>query len=129
MYTLQPVADLTNYHGGFVVWLIIAVIIVVASVAFFEDYLPVTVVVACFCIAMTFHVGYRSFYNPGYTPPKNEKVIGELVGDYGVMRNTGGKTNRTYIQPYVVYRVPEGEVSFPRSEGALYPNRAIIYKN
>ncbi len=63
------------------------------------------------------------------TKHDNIKVIGTRVDQYEQVEMTSGKTKRAYLQGYVVYKVPEGEVSFRRSTGVVYPQYAIIYMN
>ena len=66
-----------------------------------------------------------------YTRPKydNIQVVGTKVDQYEQTEMTTGKNKRQYMQGYVVYKVPEGEVSFRRNTGVVYPQQAIIYMN
>ena len=56
-------------------------------------------------------------------------VTGILVDQYTQQEYTTGKNKRLIDQAYVVYRVPEGEVSFRRGSGVVYPKEAVLYMN
>jgi hypothetical protein len=56
--------------------------------------------------------------------PKNEHVIAHKVS-YGSMLSSGKYPVR---EMYVVYKVPDGEVSFKMLEGTVYPDEAVLYR-
>lgn len=60
---------------------------------------------------------------------ENIPVTGVLVDQYAQQEYTSGKNKRLIDQAYVVYRVPEGEVSFRRETGVVYPKEALLFMN
>lgn len=60
---------------------------------------------------------------------ENIRVTGILVNQYAQQEYTSGKSKRLIDQAYVVYRVPEGEVSFRRETGVVYPKEALLFMN
>ncbi len=78
------------------------------------------------CITTLFSA---TFFYYNRTIPLNQKVVGTLVQQYSQEEYTTGKHKQLINQGYVVYRVPEGEVSFRRGTGVVYPKNAILYMN
>lgn len=76
-----------------------------------------------------FFAGLIWFISPPHVSPRNEKVYADQVGEGGQMESTGGKHPRSYYQMYVFYQTPDGIIAIRRSEGKIYPQRAILYKN
>lgn len=74
-----------------------------------------------------------AFYSKeNYHPPKNEKVVGELVDNYEalVREKTGKATYSDVPYSFVIYRLPDGgQVSFKRESGRVYHQRIYLYGN
>lgn len=58
--------------------------------------------------------------------PSNTQVIGTLVDGYETVVSSGKRQNSPAM--FIIYQVPEGEVSFRRQSGVVYPQRVILYK-
>lgn len=128
MYSTQPFFDHTDSHIGFYVTccvLFVLFIFAFADVNWKWRRFPkevITIILVVLPIS-----GFLSFTDYGYEKPRNEQVIGVLIGEY-TTEVYYNKPRRTSYTNYVTYRVPEGEISFQRAPGVLYPERAILYK-
>lgn len=78
-------------------------------------------------MGITYLIGMFLYANR--TVYENIPVNGILVDQYAQQEYTTGKNKRLIDQAYIVYRVPEGEVSFRRGTGVVYPKEAILYMN
>ena len=128
MYSTVPFFDHTESNIGFYLTcsaLLILFIFAFADVNWKWKRFPKEVI-AIILVVLPIS-GFLSFTNFGYEKPKNEKVVGVLIGGYST-ESRNMKTHTTSYTNYVTYRVPEGEVSFKRAPGQLYPERAILYR-
>lgn len=142
MYSLQPFYDPNQDHFGFWFVLIIVTIVflcyLVLSRTMYEDeredrrpktiwaiitwtraYIVIPALLSI--LAFTAHVSWKPV--PG---PSNTRVIGTLVDGYETVELSGKRQTSPTL--FVMYRVPEGDVSFKRQPGVVYPKQAILYK-
>lgn len=78
--------------------------------------------VACLVIAL---IGYNSFGTGRLC--ENTPVIAQLVDKTpSDTYKTGKYSTENYL--HVFYKTPEGEVSFKRASGVIYPERVTLYR-
>lgn len=136
MYTTVPLIDPNTVHTGF--WLLFAMFFLIAA----------------FCAAATIevtdaegksigkivlvHIGiftalmaypfYDSFIYQRPIP-KNEPVTAHKVMFDSTTAMTSGKYPKQYIAGIVIYKTPDGEVTFKTHDGMVYPDTVVLYKN
>lgn len=132
-----PIIDTLNDHTGF--WWIMAfmVLYVVYNTLTAIEYGDKSsffggLLFAGAIIALS---AFISWNTGSITTPKNEKVIGNMVGytaEGEAYTQTSGKTTvrRENHYLYVVYKIDGyGNIPFRAEPGNPYPTNAIIYKN
>ena len=133
MYTFQPLPDLSNVHTGFYIVLTLCTVIfsliswlvwLLSETKWGRMIIVLPVAVGCFLAADAASVSYNTM------PPKNEKVTGKFKGYMSEgYRAQSGKSKADFHYLYVVYEVPEGEVTMLAAPGNIYPPLAVLYKN
>lgn len=129
MYSFQPVPYYPDSHFGFwLVLVIVAILWITATSQLSESgCLTCQGVITAF-LAFILFIAYQESYHA--VAPRNERFEAVRVGfEAEGFRRQSGKTTTNVHVLYVGYQVPEGVVYFQATEGAVYPERAILYKN
>lgn len=139
MYTTYPLVNTADNHTGFyLLFVLVPILIAVTRYLYLKDKrdnkLGSDAIVACNSvyvvgILMLVCVGYLSWTIGDR--PKNEQVIADLVRGVEIIEPTVVSKGRVEAIPvmFVIYKTPEGDVSFRRKEGYVYPTRVVLYKN
>lgn len=86
----------------------------------------------CFLVVASGILAVAFYTRETYEPPKNTRVVGELVDNYEalVREKTGKATYADVPYSYVIYKLPDGsQVSFKRESGRVYPKNVYLYGN
>lgn len=121
-YTTSPVS-----HMGLVYFMLIMVCILAACAYFCSIiWFKVTFLAAGALALFTAHSVYVD-----NKLLKNEKITVNMVGhETRQERDYCGKAcTRNINRLYVFYETPDGIISYARSSGIIYPERAILYRN
>lgn len=132
-----PIIDTVNDHFGF--WLMVFAMAIITVYSIFysintgeSSVFMATVLIAASILGLSAYVSWNS---GDIIRPKNEKVIGTLVGYFAegeAYTQQSGKyrVKRENHYLYVIYNINGyGNVSFNATPGIAYPQTAIIYKN
>lgn len=129
-YTTTVIEDINNSHLGF--WLL-AIAAIIPSIVAFLIYLETVytkistsqsfVVPITTWIVLMMYPFYDSYIKE-YPRPKNEPVVATLVHTYESEIRSG---KQLVSAEFVIYKVPEGEVSFRRTSGVVYSKEAVLY--
>lgn len=137
MYSLTPfpIVDTLNDHTGFCVILFVVVIFALCVSSLYDDnLLEIPIGLQIFMVLICVASGYSSWTTGTIYVPRNEQVVGELMGvdkvEYSTTCSVGKtSTSCTKIKGVVAYRLPDNSVvSFDSTTGVSYPQRAILYK-
>ena len=130
-YTITPLENPNDSHVGF--WFLTVAVFcsfALINVARFDETKDIrckTFAEYFFCIILPIVLiaaAFHESYIKQLPVPTNIPVVGKLVGDYSQEEKSG----KVMINvAYVVYSFPEGEVSFQRSSGVVYPKTATFY--
>jgi len=130
MYSFQPIADMSQSHFGFYMMCVVVIFAVALTLADYFETGSFDVAAVVACMLLTLVLGLTAVVSFTDEPTKNEVVIGTLLDSTSVQREEkSGKTYTTRDYMVVKYVVPEGVVSLQARYGAVYPDRAILYKN
>lgn len=125
-YTLTQLADPNLSHVGFyaimgITLLFSLVVFFIGLVDFGYTYKEASVFPICMTALVLFPTYHNSF-NVKSPVPTNEPVTATLV------ERTTGKYPHDVNVAYVIYKTPDGEVSFKRGQGHVYPKTAVLYR-
>lgn len=142
MYTIHPLPpiDTINNHVGliFIVFLIFLISLVLSMNQYMTDDNPFFKHFCTYLVSLGVVIGLPSAYISYHTGDikyyDNTPVEATLTDIHSAEWNTmvkEGKTTKTVTVNgrYISYKVPEGIVTFTRTDGVPYPERAILYKN
>lgn len=89
---------------------------------------PIVTFIAFLLISITF---FAIDYTTPPDPSVNVKVIGKLqpYSDDVEVLELSGKTKVLRTRTLIYYMVPDGEISFKRVSGVVYPEHAVFYRN
>jgi hypothetical protein len=140
MYTMHPIAGSYDHHGGFYTICFLAAVVLAAFYIwnYYDSKKPeeeqeidkkVKILVPAICLFSLMTTGWAS-YNTG-DKPENKPVVAQLIKSEESLERTKLSKHRYGDIPkmFVIYKVPEGEVTFPRHSGVVYPDSVILYKN
>lgn len=132
MYTFAQLANENNTHTGFYIILVfVGLCVALALLAIADDsdarWREVLQVFGGALLVLVYPF-YLSFLKE-VPVPRNEAVTATLVENASWNRAESCGKYSTCDYSYVVYMTPEGEVSFRRGQGIVYPKTAILYKN
>lgn len=125
-YTITVIEDINNSHVGFWLFAIAAIILAslfalaISNAITCNDRIVASILWVCF-MAYPFYDSYIK----EYPRPKNEPVIATMVHSYESEIRSG---KQLVSAEFVVYKVPEGEVSFRRTPGVVYSKEAVLYR-
>ncbi len=134
MYSFQPHRDLSLSHLFAVLFCLLTIAMALAYVYIgytrrgnIAKWVSVVTFVVPF-IAAALMVYDTWFATHG--KPANTQVTATLVGNEETQVYEKVAKHRSEYVPamFVIYRVPEGEVSFPRVSGYVYPKEVILYR-
>lgn len=140
-YTTQPLPpiDTLNDHSGFVALAVICFFLALFITAWLTDDMhdSGTATIIVFVIVyslMLAYPAYVSWHTGEIKTYANVPVQAELLGTYAEVQRyeyREGKSNRdvTSRYKYVIYRTPDGDVTFEAGLGIAYPRVATLYKN
>lgn len=136
MYSFHPIADATQFHGGWYIWVVVS-LIAVGMILF--SYLQGEIegwatILICIFLALFSAIVHAVSY--GGTPPVNARVAATFV-EYkpeGYNARTGSGKNHArqdFHEMYAVYRINEtgNNVILKIVAGHEYPRNVILYKN
>lgn len=131
-YTLTQLADPNLSHSGFYVimgitFLFSLVVFFIGVAEFGYTYKEASAFPICM-VALLFLAAYHNSFNVKSPVPTNEPVTATLVSGYETVERTTGKYPHDVNVAYVIYKTPDGEVSFKREQGKIYPKSAILYR-
>lgn len=137
-YTITPLPIIDNLHnhdglmviGVATLFLILVVWAYRASAnqkTYFANY-------ALAYIVIMGYPAYISFTTGEIITPKNEVIIAELQGFWGENHKETRQSGKTYTtvdvhNQFVVYKTPDGNISFKMHPNTPYPEKAILYRN
>lgn len=131
-YTVTQLADPNLSHVGF--YAITGIALMFSLVVFFigigelrYTYKEAAVFPICM-LALVLLPTYHYSFNVKSPVPTNEPVTATLVSGYETVERTTGKYPHDVNVAYVIYKTPDGEVSFKRDQGNIYPKSAILYR-
>lgn len=133
-YTTEMIADPNLSHVGF--WFVVGIITLLFTPLTMDiledppktsiDWFWVKAFIALYFAVIAFSA-YQSFFR--LVPvPLNKPVIATLVAEYESDERTGGKYPKNYIGQNVVYKTPDGTISFRRQNGVVYAEQVVLYK-
>lgn len=130
MYTFHPIVNLANSRMGFYIVVVsVIIVLLLIQLAKWGDqddkdmFFHIVLTISAFLVALTSHQSWAD------KPPKNEQVIATKVKETENIATSTGKDKSTFPVMHVIYKTPDGEVSFRKRDGAIYPDKAILYKN
>ncbi len=130
-YTTQIIANPNDSNTGF--WLVFFICSLIFCLVFIatedDDEYTRNIVRAFFFLigsAVCLYVGYES--RKELPVPLNQPTEAYMVGHFESNERTSGKYPKDYIAQNVVYRTPDGDISFKRKDGVVYAPKVILYK-
>lgn len=125
-YTTSVIEDVNNSHIGFWLLAIAAIFLAMIFSIIINDTINVDshVVTSILWVLIMAYPFYESYIKE-YPRPNNEPVIATLVHTYESEIRSGKQLIST---EFVIYKVPEGDVSFRRVTGVVYAKEVVLYR-
>lgn len=130
-YNMAPV--LGDYHSQLGFWLVTGVSLLLYIIGYLIQYfdegsikpnLGSVIMIPIFSIIIGI-TAYNSFGKGQLC--ENQPVIAELIDKTYAETYRSGKYS-SVIDTHVIYKTPDGEVTYQRSNGTIYPQQATLYK-
>jgi hypothetical protein len=138
-YTFTPIppVDTINSHAGFYILAVFIGFIILVWWAFTVEAAGRRINHSFFILMYILIMAYPAYYSwhsGEIKVYKNEVITAELTGFWGENHQENvreGKNNRVIDvhNQFVMYKTPDGIISFKMNPNTPYPEKAILYRN
>lgn len=133
-YTFAPLppVDTLNSHAGFV--LIAMFVCIILLIWWAATNRPNHSFFILLYILIMAYPAYESWHSGEIKVYKNEVITAELTGFWGENHKETQKSGKTtnvidVHNQFVMYKTPDGIISFKMNPNTPYPEKAILYRN